>query len=121
MSSGFRSPASGELNQYLALETLGQAPSGGSGGVDLIDTYTLAASAWGRVLGLLGGRYVAGRQVEEVATHRIVIRYRTGFQAWTHVSRAVVGGTQRYRIHKIHDPEGRGRWLELDVEEQRPS
>ncbi|MBI1243766.1 MAG: hypothetical protein GC202_02080 [Alphaproteobacteria bacterium] len=119
----FTSPTAGELRHRLAMETLSQGASGGSSGTGLTSTYTVAVSLWGRVLGLAGGRYVAGQQSEEkVATHRITVRWVAGFAGWTHVSETPSGGgTRRFAIRSVQDPEGRNRWLELDVEEEKPA
>jgi len=106
----------GELRHRIALETRNQAAAGGAAGVDLTDAYTVAANAWAKIEGLRGGRYIAGKQTEEVATHRLTIRWRDGYTAWTHASE----GTRRWRIHSVADRDGRREWLEMECEELTP-
>jgi head-tail adaptor len=119
--SRFVNPGAGDLSHRVAIETIAQTPSGGDTGTGLAQTYSTIADAWGRLDGLAGGRYVAGRQIEEVATHRLTIRYQAAALPATHVSESVTGGTRRFAVRGIVDPDGKRRWLQLDLEEERPS
>lgn len=107
----------GELRHYLELLSRAQAPAGGAGGTGLTDSYTVVATVSAKIETLQGGRYVAGRQVDEVATHRITIRHRGDYAtgAWRYLREA--GGTRRYEVKSGGDPDGRRQWLVLNVEE----
>ena len=106
----------GDLRHRIALQTRVQAAAGGIGGSDLTDSFTTLDTVWATVEGLRGGRYVAGRQVEEIATHRITIRWRADFTSWTHCAE----GARRWRIHEVKDIAGDRQWLEILAEEQIP-
>jgi len=115
----FKAPNAGDLSHRVAIETVAQTPSGGASGTGLAQSYTKIADAWGRLDGLAGGRYVAGRQIETVATHRLTIRYQAAALPATHVSENA--GARRFAVRGIVDPDGRRAFLQFDLEEERPS
>lgn len=78
-------------------------------------THTVVDTVWASVTALRGGRYVYGEQVEEVATHEIVIRYRTDYRTafdWIEYD------GRRLKIHEIGDPDGRKVELRILAEDK---
>lgn len=117
----FKQPNAGDLSHRVAIETIAQTPADGDTGTGLAQSYVKIADAWGRLEGLAGGRYVAGRQIEEVATHRLTIRYQAAALPATHVSETLAGGTRRFAVRGIVDPDGKRAFLQFDLEEERPA
>lgn len=109
-------PSIGQLNVRVDLQARVTSPIGGLGGTSLAEVFTTIGQAWCSIVSLRGGRYIAGRQVEEVATHRITLRWRNDYQEWGYI----LAGTQRFRIQSVTDPNHRRRWLELLAEEVTP-
>ena len=108
----------GELRTLVALQSKAQTPTGGASGTGLTDTYTTVADVWARIDGLQGGRYVAGQQVEETATHKITIRYRSDYtSAW----RFILDGARRFELKTVRDPDGLRKFLEIWAQELKPN
>jgi SPP1 family predicted phage head-tail adaptor len=106
----------GELRDRVELQSRAQTPTGGSSGSAIAQAYATVATVWAKIEGLQGGRYIAGRQTEEVATHKITIRHRTDFTAW----RFVLIGTRRLEVRSLRDPDGGKEFMELWCEELTP-
>ena len=106
----------GGLNERITLQARTQTAVGGASGTIITEGFVSVATVWAKVEGLQGGRYVAGRQVEEVATHRVTIRRRTDFQAW----RFILRGETRLEVRSLRDPDGGRQYLELWCEELKP-
>lgn len=102
------------LRFSVALQTRSTAPAGGSAGSALTETYTTVATTWASIEGLSGARFLAGQQLEDKITHRIIIRWRDP-TSFTHV----LNGTDRYRVRGALDPDGTRRHLELNCEQMR--
>ena len=83
----------GDLRERVALQSRADTPNAAHG---LDVAYTTIDTVWAEIRELSGGRYVAGRQVEEVATHRVTIRHRADF-------RAVQWIEWRSRRHRVQD------------------
>ncbi len=108
----------GELRTLVSLQSKTQTPAGGATGTGLTDTYTTVAEVWARIDGLQGGRYVAGQQVEEVATHKITIRYRADYTgAW----RFIRDGARLFEMKTVRDPDGLRKFLEIWAQELKPN
>ena len=107
----------GELRTLVLLQSKSQTPVGGASGTTLADAYADVAEVWARIDGLQGGRYVAGQQVEEVATHKITIRYRADYtSAW----RFIRDGSRLFELKTARDPDGLRKFLEIWAQELEP-
>lgn len=79
-------------------------------------TFTVVASVWAEVVAAGGGEAVIADAVRGTLTHRIRIRHRADVSAgW----RASWSG-RTARVLAARDPTGRGRWLNLECEEEVP-
>ena len=108
----------GELRTLVILQSKTQTPVGGAAGTGLADAYTDVASVWARIDGLQGGRYVAGQQVEETATHKITIRYRADYtSAW----RFIRDVDRLFEMKTVRDPDGLRKFLEIWAQELKPN
>lgn len=103
----------GTIRNHIELLMKTMTPSGGSSGSGIAEAYTRVGYAWASIISLRGGRYVAGKQVEEVATHQVVMRYRDDLDAWNHMR----FGTRVFRVVSKSDPDGAKRWMEVLAEE----
>jgi SPP1 family predicted phage head-tail adaptor len=112
----YNGPSVGQLSARVLLQSKAQTATGGTGGTGMAEAYTTVGKAWCAVEQLRGGRYVAGKQVEEVATHRITMRHRDDYPLW----RYLLAGTRRYRVLSVADPDDGQRWLEVLAEEMTP-
>jgi head-tail adaptor len=112
----YSGPSAGQLNTRVALQSKAQTATGGAAGTGMAEAYTTLGKAWCALEQLRGGRYVAGKQTEEVATHRITMRYRDDFTLW----RYLLSGTRRFRVLSVGDPDDGHQWLEVLAEELQP-
>lgn len=106
----------GQLNRRAELLAKSMAPAGGAAGTGMDETFTRVAYAWVSIRSLRGGRYIAGKQTEEVATHQIAMRHRDDLGAWDHIRL----GSRTLRVVSKADPDGARRWLEVLAEELTP-
>jgi SPP1 family predicted phage head-tail adaptor len=104
--------AAGTLRHLLTLEQRTQVADGAVG---ITTAYTTVTQVWGDVQATRGAVYLAGLQIGEGPTHRIVIRYRPR-TTFDHVS----AGARRWRVRDVRDPDGRRKWLEIMAEELQP-
>lgn len=104
--------AAGTLRHLLTLEQRTQAADGSVG---ITTGYTAVARVWAKVEATKGAIYVAGMQIGEGPTHRIVIRYRER-TTFDHASE----GARRWRVRDVRDPDGKRKWLEIMAEELKP-
>lgn len=80
-------PTIGEMRELVSLQTRAETAASGGG---TTETYTTVQSAWAKVEGISGGRYIAGQQVEQVATHRVQVRYFSTYKTPTYIDRGGV-------------------------------
>lgn len=106
-------PSIGQLTTRMSLQSKAATPSGGNGGTGMVEAFTTVGKAWCYVEQIRGGRYVAGKQTEEVATHRVWMRYRDDYTLW----RYLLAGTRRFRVLNIGDQADRHQWLVALCEE----
>ena len=105
-------PAIGLMRRRVTLQTRSQAAVSGTGG--LTDTYATEATVWAEVVTLSGGRYVASRQTEQVATHRVTIRWRQDWREITWIRHE----SARLRVQSGREADDRRRFVELLCEEE---
>jgi SPP1 family predicted phage head-tail adaptor len=127
--------AAGSLRHLLTLEQRTQVADATVG---ITTAYTPVAQVWGDVQATRGAVYVAGMQIGEGPTHRIVIRYRDR-TTFDHVAELVLdagtattedfdylAGTylaateRRWRVRDVRDPDGKRKWIEIMAEELKP-
>jgi len=101
-----------DLQTRIVLETVAAAPTADGG---LADTYATLAEAWAKVEAIAGGRYIADRQQQDVATHRVTIRHRAD---WRTVATIKVGSS-RLRVRSARVLDQRKTWVEFLAEEER--
>lgn len=75
-------PTIDQLRERAALQTRTEAPADGGG---TTEAYKTVRSAWANVEAISGGRYIAGQQTEQIATHRIQVRYFAAYKTITYV------------------------------------
>lgn len=109
-------PSIGQLSTRVLLQSKSATATGGTGGTGMAETYATVGKAWARIDLVRGGRYVAGQQTEETATHRVTMRHRDDFTLW----RYILEGTRRFRVLNIGDPDNAHRWLVATCEEMKP-
>lgn len=96
----------------IALERDGLTPAADGG---LTEGITTLDTVWAEVLPIAGGKVIAGRQVQEVATHRITIRHRAD---WRDVQ-TIKHGASRLTVRAARDVEERRQIVEFLCEEIR--
>lgn len=101
----------GRLRHRLTIEMPEGVPDGAGG---VTSSWSELATVWGVVEPLKAAEAAAGGRLASVATHRVLIRHRDD-----------VGGGMRVRhrdrmlrVLAVHDPEERGRYLELLTKEE---
>lgn len=77
-----RYPTVGELDKRVKLQTRSETAASAGG---TTETFSDVATVWAKVEPLAVGKYIAGAQVEKVATHRVTIRYRSDYKAITYL------------------------------------
>lgn len=103
----------GVLRRRLVLEGPVATPDGLGGATQ---TFEILAAVWGRIEWLGGGeRWRMGRP-EQVATHRITLRWRGGVDT----GQRLRDGTRLYDIRAVADPDDGRRRLVCLVEEISP-
>lgn len=106
-------PPVGALRRRLVLEAP-VSTSDGLGGTT--QTFETVAALWAQVEWLAGGeRWRRGRP-EQVATHRITMRWRAGVDA----GQRLRDGERRFDIRSVADPDGSRRRLVCHVQEVSP-
>ena len=100
----------GELRERVTIEEATRVDDG-VGGASA--SWSALATVWASVTPLSGREGTAGGRVEAHQGYRITIRYRDDV---TTAMRAIWAG-RTLNIRSLADPDGRKRWLELNVEE----
>lgn len=103
----------GRLRHRLTIEKPDGDPDGAGG---TVVTWTTVATVWGAVEPLKATEADTGGRLATVATHRVVIRQRddvSGGMRVLHRDRVL-------RVLAVHDPDERGRYLELLTKEEAP-
>lgn len=108
-----RRGAVGALRRRLVLEAPVATPDGLGGAT--LDFETVAA-LWGQVEWLSGGEQWRLGRPEQVATHRITLRWRAGVDA----GQRLRDGERIFDIRAVADPEDGRRRLICLVEEVKP-
>lgn len=113
VASAWKSASVGAMRRRLVLEA--PVPTAdGLGGATL--SFETVAALWGRIEWLSGSeRWRFGRP-EQVATHRVTIRWRAGVEA----GQRLRDGERVYEIRAAADPEDGRRRLICLVEEIKP-
>lgn len=106
-----RPPTIGQFKSRVTLHLWQDRPADG-GGID--PQTTKQNTLWAKIEPVGGGIYVGGLQVGHVVTHRITIRYRPGITT----SHIVRHGCAVYRVKRVTDVNGAGRFSMLEVEEE---
>lgn len=105
--------SSGGLRHTIVLEKKRQAADLSGNGLATVFEPVGEVFAEIKTPGL--GTYLDGVQIGERVTHRFRIRFRLRTD-FNHISR----GDQRFKVHRIGDPEGTRRYLWIDAEELNP-
>jgi SPP1 family predicted phage head-tail adaptor len=101
----------GQLNRRLLLEAPAITPDGAGG---VVRTYQTLTTVWAALLPVSARREVVADGGGSTATHRVIIR--SGPEVTTrHRFRA---GTRIFTILSLHDRDGEGRFLEIEVQER---
>ncbi|MEO0809897.1 MAG: phage head closure protein [Pseudomonadota bacterium] len=79
-------------------------------------TWQQVATVWAEITGLDGREILRAETLVGRATHRIVMRYRTGIDA----SMRIVSAGKYHEIISALDEEGRNQWLVCYCEEFGP-
>lgn len=109
----WKQPSVGALRRRLVLEAPVPAPDGLGGATREFQT---VGASWARVEWLAGSeRWRLGRP-EQVATHRITMRWRAGIDA----GQRLRDGDRIYEIKAVADPQDGRRRLVCLVEEIKP-
>lgn len=101
----------GSLNRRLALEAPAETPDGAGG---VVRTHETVATLWAQVMPVSARGDVEAERLGGAVTHRIRIR-RSPDITTRHRFR---DGAIVYRIVSLRDPDGRGRFLEIEAEER---
>ncbi len=113
MQQSFERGSVGAMRRRLVLE----APAAVGDGVGgTVRSFVAVATVWAQVEWLSGDeRWRAGRP-EQVATHRITLRWRVGVDAGQRLRE----GERIFEIRAVDDPDGGRRRLVAMTEEIRP-
>ena len=101
----------GKLRHRVELQTRGDSPNAGTGGLD--ETYSTVATVWAHVESISGARYLASQQVEDVITHSVTTRYRSDYETLKYIH----WGTRRFRIKTVRALDAENRFHEFLCEE----
>jgi SPP1 family predicted phage head-tail adaptor len=103
--------APGELRHRLTLEAPVETPDGAGG---VTRSYAAVTTLWAAVTPLSARGAVEAAALAATVTHRIIIRGRTDVTA-RHRLRE---GTRVFRIVALRDPDGSGRFIEIQAQER---
>lgn len=100
------------MRTRVALQRVVRSADAGGGAAEMLETF---ATVWAEVAGRrAGSEEAAGRRLELLRA-RLTIWARADIDLET---RAALDG-RRWRVTSVADPDGRGRFLNLDIEEER--
>jgi SPP1 family predicted phage head-tail adaptor len=105
--------AVGALRRRLVLEAPVSTPDGLGGATQGFET---VAALWGQVEWLAGGEHWRMGRPEQVATHRVTLRWRAGVDA----GQRLRDGERIFDIRAVADPDDGRRRLFCLVEEIKP-
>lgn len=108
-----RRGAVGALRRRLVLETPVATPDGLGGATQ---DFEVVAALWGQVEWLSGGEHWRMGRPEQVASHRVTLRWRAGLDA----GQRLRDGERIFDIRAVVDPEDGRRRLICLVEEVKP-
>ncbi len=111
-SSQDRAPV-GALRRRLLLEAAVATPDGLGGTTQAFET---VAAVWAQLEWLAGGEHWRRGRPEQVATHRVTLRWRAGVDA----GQRLRDGDRLFDIHAVADPDGGRRRLVCLVREIGP-
>jgi SPP1 family predicted phage head-tail adaptor len=94
----------GSLRRRLLLEAVVATPDGVGGKTQSFET---VAALWAQVEWLSGGEHWRRGRPEQVATHRVTMRWRAGVDA----GQRLRDGERRFDIRAVADPDGSRRRL----------
>jgi SPP1 family predicted phage head-tail adaptor len=100
----------GEMRELVSLQTRAETVASGGG---TTEAYTTVQSAWAKVEAISGGRYIAGQQIEQIATHRVQVRYFADFKTPTYIDR----GGVKLIIRSTREMDNTRRFIEYLAEE----
>lgn len=103
----------GALRRRLVLEAPVATPDGLGGATESFQT---VASLWGQVEWLAGREMWRMGRPEQLATHRVTLRWRPGVDA----GQRLRDGARLFDIRAVADPDGGRRRLVCLVEESTP-
>lgn len=105
-----RHPGAGDLNRRVTLRLRTDFPAAGG---DLGSEFSEQRSRWAHIEPVGSVVYSAGVQADNIVTHRITLRYLPGITD----AHEVVHGQTVYRVRRVTDLGGAGRFTQLEVEE----
>ena len=101
----------GKLDRRLTLEEPVEIADGAGG---VTRGYQVVATLWAQVMPVSARGTVDAERSSAVATHRIRLRSRSDLTT----RHRLRDGNAIYRIVALHDPDGRGRFLQIEAEER---
>lgn len=104
-----REPASGELNRRILVRLRTDLPSGDAG---LASAFSGEVRRWAKIEPVGTAVFVGGIQTDLKVTHRITFRTLVGMTE----DHEVVHGSKVYRVKRVADLNGAGRFTMLEVE-----
>lgn len=105
-------PTIGALSARVAIKRWSDVPNADDSGAT--SNYAPVATVWAKVEPVGGGIYLGSMQVGTTITHRITIRHRSDITA-DHV---IEHGVRRYRVRRVTDLAGEGRFTVMECEEE---
>jgi SPP1 family predicted phage head-tail adaptor len=101
------------LRHRIEIQAEAATGDGGGGQTDPWAAPVVVATVWASIEPLRGDERLRAMRLEDVATHKITIRYRPGITARMRVK----FGTRLLNIRAVIDPQEQRRVLELMCEE----
>ncbi|QBY56147.1 phage head closure protein [Cupriavidus oxalaticus] len=103
-------PHIGELNKQVQVRRRSDLPAADMG---LDQTFPEQLDRWAKIEPVGSAIYAGSVQIDTIVTHRIFIRYLAGVTN----AHEVVHGARLYRVQRVTDLNGAGRFTVLEVEE----
>lgn len=97
------------LRHRVAIEAPVLTPDGQGG---FTKDWQYVETVWAKMEPLSGNEALAGKQITQVASYRVTVRYRAGITP----DMRLVWNEQTYNIRSIQDPDGLKRSLEMMAE-----
>jgi len=99
----------GELKKRITVQEVVETPDGGGGFTDAWQSISTNPDLYASITPLSSGESLKFHQLENSATHKIIIRYRDDLTT----SMRILNGTTVYDINAIADIKGRNEYLEI--------